>query len=140
MPDKNLTRISKLCITFMDVATKAFPPMLETDALQKLSGSVDSATKQQLADLLLKVEILEDIRIVSKSLKIPYLFDYELSDEFSKGNIALCEMVADICLRAVPPAKFAEFVPEELKNQADADTLRSLGAPKLAGLCEFKKK
>jgi hypothetical protein len=128
MTDQNLSRIVELAVAFKNAA-EASPLIKAPQAQQKVLDSIDSAEMEKIQGLMQEV--------ISDSFQ--YMFGGEPSEEFLKKNLVLCEISADFCLRALPEAKVATFVPKELKNQTDADTLRSLGAPKLAGLCEFKK-
>jgi hypothetical protein len=131
MTDKNLFRISDLCLDFKSAAINSLE-IQSSEIQEKYLASIDSVEMEKIQTL--QEELENEIDTFSKKSVLP-----QFPDSFLKKNLEMCEMIADICLRVIPSETVSHFIPKELKNQADADTLRSLGAPKLASLCEFKK-
>lgn len=131
MTDKNLFRISNLCLDFKSAAISSLE-IQSPEVQEKYLASIDSVEMEKIQNL--QEELENEINTLSKNLVLP-----QFPDSFLKKNLEMCEMIADICLRVIPSESVCNFMPNELKNQTDADMLRSLGAPKLASLCEFKK-
>jgi hypothetical protein len=62
----------------------------------------------------------------------------EPSESFLKANMEMFEFGAEVLARAIPVAELAACMPEELKNDADVEALKELGAPTLAKIAAFK--
>jgi hypothetical protein len=126
MTDQNLSNIAKLCFSFTRAVENDVSKQTYEVREQILACIKSNPTLDKLAE-----------KIVDYSFRLPS--GVEPSIESLKMKIEFAEVWTDICMRVFLPATIADIIPAELKNQADADTLRSLGAPKLASLCEFKK-
>jgi hypothetical protein len=127
MADENLTRITELCAAFKE-AVEALPEIQDPALVEKVLESLKPG-EQEKAQELAEAVVAESLSLV---------FGGEPSDDFLKKNIGLCEITADIFSRVIAEEKIAACVPAGLKNAADAQALRGLGAPKLASLCSPK--
>lgn len=127
MTTENLARLTTLCAAFKNAA--------ENSALGK-----NPAVRSKVLASLSPSEI-ENMQTLMQDLAregMTYAFGDAPSEGFLKMNIQACEYVADMFLRAATAKDIAAFVPAEMKNAQDAETLRSLGAVKLASLCVAK--
>ena len=127
MQRENLQRLTELCAAFHHAVNNYMEdkPKLKQKGLASLKPGEMEALQEQMSELS------------SETLK--YAFGEKPSDDFLKMNIAASEVTADLSLRVLPPKEVAKFLPAQLKNDADAAALKSLGATKLASLCTLKK-